>query len=181
MIVDDLKSKARWNYYTGTGIKPVIKALASDGSLCMILYRSMHWLNRYTITKLLAAVLCKMNTFLCGAVIGRNATFGNNFVVLHSVGVVINSKVRGGDNIVIESGVVIGEEKRGCPVLGNKIFIGSGAKIFGGITIGDNVTVGANAVVNKDVPSHVVVGGVPARILKRKQDNKLEKDYPWHE
>lgn len=170
MIVDDLKAKARWNYYSGGTGKQILKALASDGSLCTILYRSMRRLNRHTVTKPLSAILCKMNAMLCGAVIGRNATFGNSLVILHSVGVVINSKVRGGDNIVIESGVVIGEEKKGCPVLGNNIFIGSGAKIFGGITIGDNVIIGANAVVNKDVPPDVVVGGIPARILKQKND-----------
>ena len=46
-------------------------------------------------------------------------------------------------------------------------------KIFGGITIGDNVTIGANAVVNKDVPSNVTVAGIPAKIISEKDSSKL--------
>jgi serine O-acetyltransferase len=126
----------------------------------------MTFFNKYVITKPLAAVLLKIMTILCSAVIGRGAAFGNRFIILHSVGIVINSKVRGGENIVLESGVVIGEEKKGCPVLGNDIFIGSGAKIFGAITIGNNVTIGANAVVNKSLPDNAVAVGVPARIIR---------------
>lgn len=53
------------------------------------------------------------------------------------------------------------------PTIGNNVVIRSGAKVFGQITIGDNVIIGANAVVSKDVPSNCVVAGVPARIIKR--------------
>ncbi|RJP77263.1 MAG: serine acetyltransferase [Desulfobacteraceae bacterium] len=134
----------------------------------MILFRLSDFLNRYFVTRIFSAILVKANTFLCGAVIGRGASFDKNFVILHSVGVVINSRVKGGRDIVIESGVVIGEEKSKCPMLGSNIFIGSGAKIFGDITIGDNVTIGANAVVNKSIPSDVVVAGVPAAVVRHK-------------
>ena len=53
------------------------------------------------------------------------------------------------------------------PVIGDNCFIGPGAKIFGKINIGDNVAIGANAVVNKDVPSNVTVAGVPAKIVNQ--------------
>ena len=167
MIIDDLKAKGKWNYQD-ENLTGLVRALFSDGSLCMILFRLSDFLNRYFITRIFAAILVKANSFFCGAVIGRGASFDKNFVILHSVGVVINAKVKGGRDIVIESGVVIGEEKSSCPTLGNHIFIGSGAKIFGGIIIGDNVTIGANAVVNKDVPSDVVVAGIPAKIVRHK-------------
>lgn len=165
LILEDLKAKALW-LHGGDTWKHVVRALLSDASLSMLIYRFMVFTNAFCITKPIAAILCKLNAICCGAVVGRNAFFGKGFVILHSVGVVINSKVIGGTNIIIESGVVIGEEKRGCPVLGNNIFIGSGAKIFGAITVGDNVTIGANAVVNKSVASNTVVGGVPARVLR---------------
>lgn len=54
-----------------------------------------------------------------------------------------------------------------CPKIGVNVRISAGAKVLGGITIGDNVTVGANAVVVKDVPENCVVVGVPAYIVKR--------------
>jgi len=80
---------------------------------------------------------------------------------------VINSKVIGGKNIVVESGVVIGDEKGQAPILGSNIFIGAGAKIIGGISIGDNVKIGANAVVVKSLPSNVTAVGVPAKIINK--------------
>ena len=57
----------------------------------------------------------------------------------------------------------------GLPVIGNHVRISKGAIVFGGITIGNNVTIGANAVVNKPVPDNAVVAGVPARILRIKE------------
>ena len=76
----------------------------------------------------------------------------------------INSKVRGGQRIIIESGVVIGDEKGKSPELGDNIFIGSGAKIIGDIKIGSNIKVGANAVVVKSAPSNATLLGIPAKI-----------------
>lgn len=56
------------------------------------------------------------------------------------------------------------------PVIGNNVHIHKGAIVFGGITVGDNVEIGANAVVNKPVPSNAIVAGVPARILRYKSE-----------
>ena len=53
----------------------------------------------------------------------------------------------------------------GVPTIGNNVTIYSGAKVLGNIIIGDNVIVGANAVVLRDVPANCVVAGVPAKIL----------------
>ena len=167
MLFDDIKAKAAW-LYSGTSAKKVVRAALSDATLCMILFRLTSWFDKYLLTKIFAMVLCKVNAILCGAVIGKGARFGPGFVILHSVGIVINTRVRGGKNIYLESGVVIGETKRGCPVLGNDIFVGSGAKIVGDISIGDNVTIGANAVVVKSVPDGVVVGGIPAKVIRQK-------------
>ena len=56
--------------------------------------------------------------------------------------------------------------KSGVPTIGDNVFLGLGCKVFGGITIGNNVIVAPNAVVTKDVPDNCVVAGVPARIIK---------------
>ncbi|WP_281792619.1 hypothetical protein [Paraprevotella clara] len=57
-------------------------------------------------------------------------------------------------NCLIFQGVIIGVGTSGIPRIGNNIILSSGAKIIGGITIGNNVTIGANAVVTKDVPDN---------------------------
>ena len=54
----------------------------------------------------------------------------------------------------------------GLPIIGNHVRIHKGAIVFGGITVGDNAEIGANAVVNKPVPKNAVVAGIPAKIIK---------------
>lgn len=66
----------------------------------------------------------------------------------------------------------------GIPTIGNNVTIYAGAKVFGKITIGDDVVIGANAVVTKDIPSHSMVAGVPAKIIKTRTDiNEMWKKY----
>jgi len=73
-----------------------------------------------------------------------------------------------GENCWINQQVTIGHNgKNNRPTIGKNVRIASGAKVIGRITIGDNVIVGANAVVVKDVPENCVVVGVPAYIIKR--------------
>ena len=60
----------------------------------------------------------------------------------------------------------------GLPIIGNYVRISKGAIVFGGITIGDNAVIGANAVVNKPVPDNAVVAGVPAKIIRIKKDEE---------
>lgn len=70
----------------------------------------------------------------------------------------------------MHSGVNIGATDDGAPIIGDNVYIGPGAKIFGDITIGDNVKVGANSVVNQSFPSNVVIAGIPAKIVKSSED-----------
>lgn len=63
------------------------------------------------------------------------------------------------------------------PTLGNYVAFGPGAKAFGKLMIGDNVFVAPNAVVTKDVPENTIVGGIPAKIIKFKTENKIKKKY----
>lgn len=89
------------------------------------------------------------------------------------IGVVIHSSAKIGDNCVVCQQVTIGggnSKYPGTPVIGNNVCINKGAIVYGGITIGNNVDIGANAVVNKPVPNNAVVAGVPAKILRIKSE-----------
>jgi serine O-acetyltransferase len=155
-------------YFGQSDTKGILRVLISDGSSAMILYRVSYGLNKIGLG-ILALPFLMLNKLLNGCVIGYKAQFEEGFVIMHPVGVVINGAVKGGRNIVVESGVVIGAAKNGLPVkvpvLGNNIYIGSGAKIFGDITIGNNVKIGANSVVVKNIPDNVTVVGIPARVV----------------
>ena len=104
---------------------------------------------------------------------------GPGLCVGHAIagGIIMNDKTRIGKNCNIHHGVTIGVKNRGCavgvPVFGDNVYIGPGAKVIGGIRIGNNVAIGANAVVTHDVPDNAVVGGVPARILSHNGSSGL--------
>ena len=91
------------------------------------------------------------------------------------IGVVIHSKAQIGNYCSIGQQVTIGggnSRYPGLPIIGNHVRISKGAIVFGGITIGDNAIIGANAVVNKPVPDNAVVAGVPAKIIRIKKDGE---------
>jgi serine O-acetyltransferase len=87
----------------------------------------------------------------------------------HTNGIVIHIDAKIGNYCNLGQQVTIGVggrgEKRGTPKLGNRVFVGPGAKIFGAITIGNDVAIGANAVVTKDLPDNAVAVGIPAKVI----------------
>jgi serine O-acetyltransferase len=87
-------------------------------------------------------------------------------VLIHSTGIVINGRVRGGEHVYLEHQVTIGAEGRESPVLGDRVFVGAGAKIVGAVQIGSDARIGANAVVIDDVPAGATAAGVPARVVR---------------
>lgn len=167
LILSDLRRKAAW-VYDSESPKAIAKALVTDGTAAMIVYRLMQASRRHRLAPL-EMVFNKVNA-ASGCVIGRGTEFGPGFVLLHSNGVVINGAVRGGENVYIEHQVTIGAEKRQSPVIGSGVFIGAGAKIVGPVTIGDHARVGANAVVTKDVAPGTTVVGIPARPIGARHD-----------
>jgi len=166
LVASDIRAKAEWLYGKASR-KNIVKTLATDGTFAMIIYRLMEACQRKRLVPL-AMMFNKVNTTLGSCVIGRHAQFGPGFVLIHSLGVVINGGVRGGSNVKVEHQVTIGAERNASPVLGDNIFIGAGAKVVGGVSIGCNVKIGANAVVVTDLPDGVTAVGVPARILQSK-------------
>lgn len=168
MLTHDLKHK-NICYYGEYKPEKNLHILMSDGTSSVVFYRIQQFFSRVHLG-FIGFIFYELNKLFNGCVIGRGAKFGKGFVIMHPFGIVINSEVRAGENVVLESGVVIGAARNGfpvkAPVLGSNIFIGSGAKVLGGIKIGNNVKIGANAVVVHDVPEDATVVGIPARQVK---------------
>jgi serine O-acetyltransferase len=92
---------------------------------------------------------------------------GPGFFIQHGYATAVSAQ-KIGKNCSINQCAAIGWTDRSRPpILGDNVHIKNGAKVLGPITVGNNVTVGANAVVVKNVPSNCVVVGVPARIVRR--------------
>jgi hexapeptide transferase family protein len=103
--------------------------------------------------------------------ISGDINIGGGLYVGHPYCIVINPKVIIGKNCNIHKNVTIGQENRGkrkgCPVIGNNVWIGVNATIIGKIVIGEDVLIAPNSYVNFDVPSHSIVMGNPGMIIPR--------------
>ncbi|HEV3440809.1 MAG TPA: serine O-acetyltransferase [Gemmata sp.] len=163
-ILCDIRNKSLWCYESDRW-PALLKTLLTDGTMAMIYYRMMQLSRRLRLTPL-EMIFNKLNAICCNCIIGRGAEFGPGFVLIHSTGVVINGRVRGGSNVHLYHQVTLGADRRGAPVLGDNVFIGSGAKLIGPVKVGDNVQIGANAVVLHDVPPFATVVGIPARVVR---------------
>jgi serine O-acetyltransferase len=167
LIRGDLRAKARWCYGDDSR-RAVVRALLTDGSLAIVLYRMMQWSRHAGLIPL--ELLCnRLNSIFCNCIIGRGAEFGPGLILVHATGIVINGQVVGGRDVVIEHQVTIGAERRRSPVLGDGVFIGAGAKIIGPVSVGDHARIGANAVVVRSVPAHSTAVGVPARVVRQRR------------
>jgi serine O-acetyltransferase len=149
----------------------------AQGFWALLVYRFGRW--RYRVRpallrkplSLLYKVLYKVIQIITGIELPCEVPIGAGFVIEHSGGIVVSGFARFGAHCRIRNGVVIGLARVNdpcAPQFGDHVDIGAGAKVLGNIRIGDNVLIGANAVVITDVPANSIAVGVPAVIKPRK-------------
>lgn len=166
-------------YYDAKNIK--LKDPAATNVISVILlYPGFHAILNHRIAHFfykkrlffIARLLSQFSRFLTGIEIHPGATIGKRLFMDHGMGIVIGETAIIGDNCTIYHGVTLGgtgkERKKRHPTLKNNVVVGCGSKVLGNIILGNNVKVGANAVVLKDVPDNKVVVGVPAKIVEKK-------------
>lgn len=118
---------------------------------------------------LLPLIITYFIRFVFGPYLPYKLKLGKGFQIGYGgIGIVIHERTIIGDNVHIDQNVTIGgtSKKYDVPRIGNNVYIGAGAVVLGPIIIGDNVVIGANAVVVKDIPNGSLVVGVPAKIIK---------------
>ena len=139
-------------------------------------HRITHWLWRHNF-KFLGRWLSQVARNLTGVEIHPGAILGPGFFIDHGMGVVIGETAEIGADVTLYHGVTLGgtslEKGKRHPTIGDRVVIGTGAKVLGAITIGDDSRIGANAVVVKSVPANSVVVGVPGQIVQRSQQHHL--------
>lgn len=121
----------------------------------------------YPVSKLLL-LRCR---YKYGFAIPEYTVIGPGLFINRFGGIYVGGDAVIGANVNFTHGVLLGYTnrgvRRGCPVVGDRCFLGAGAKIIGRIDIGADAAIGANAVVTKDVPESGVVGGIPAKLLSQ--------------
>jgi serine O-acetyltransferase len=150
---------------------------SSQGFWVMVVYRFGRW--RYGIRRgwarkpfsLTYKILYKIVQVLTSIEFPCEVEIGKNFRIDHFSDIIVSGYAKFGDNCIIRNGVTVGLRHTAQPVaprIGNNVDMGVGAKILGDISVGDNVVIGANAVVITDVPPNSVAVGVPAKIIPKK-------------
>lgn len=118
------------------------------------------------ISKVVGYILYNRAKIKYSCDIAPTAKIGKNFIIAHIGGIVIGRNVVIGDDCTINNNVTLGMKNKdsyAMPHLGNSIYISTGAKLLGNISIGDHSIIGANSVVIKSFPEKSIIVGVPAR------------------
>ena len=144
--------------------------LTYSGLHATIFYRISHSLKKLKVPFIPRAI-SQFARWFTGIEIHPGAEIADGFFIDHGMGVVVGETTIIGNNVTLFQGVTLGgtgkEPGKRHPTLGNNIVCGTGAKVLGNVKIGDNVQIGANAVVLRDVPPNSTVVGVPGRIVKK--------------
>lgn len=118
-------------------------------------------------------IIKRTGQLMTGTDISEHADIGPRFFIAHNGTLVIGGQTRAGTDFFVRQGVTCGGDgvSGGHPTFGDNVVLGANAVVVGKICIGSNVMVGANSTVTRDVPSNVVVAGVPARIIKSSDES----------
>jgi serine O-acetyltransferase len=118
-----------------------------------------------------ARAISQVARFVTGIEIHPGAKIGKGLMIDHGMGVVIGETAEIGDNCTLYQGVTLGGTGKDIgkrhPTLGNNVMVGSGAKVLGPFTIGDNTKIASNAVVLNEIPSGCTAVGIPAKVVRR--------------
>jgi serine O-acetyltransferase len=131
-------------------------------------YRVTHRLWQNPALRLPARLLSQLVRGITGIEIHPGARIGRRLFIDHGMGVVIGETAEVGDDVVMFHGVTLGgtsmRHGKRHPTVGNRVMIGTGAKVLGPVYVGDDARIGANAVVVHDVPPGASAVGVPAKV-----------------
>lgn len=167
---------------------PAVRSIAEiifcyPGFHAMLFYRVGNWFWKGKFY-FLGRFTSHIGRFFTGIEIHPGATIGKRFFIDHGMGVVIGETAEIGDDVTIYQGVTLGgvslkKEKR-HPTLKNNVIVGSGSKVLGPFSVGENAKIGSNSVVVKEVPDNATVVGVPGRSVGQQKDesspNALDHD-----
>ena len=159
-MLDDIRRDAarlHLSYPARSTARAVVEALLfNNGFQAVLLYRMARWFKVRRVP-ILGPALARLSLFLTGVDLHPAAEIGPGLLIAHGHGLVVGGGARIGADALLLHGVTVGSPSPGrvaqMPVIGDRVFLGAGAKVVGGVTVGDDVAVGPNAVILEDVPA----------------------------
>jgi serine O-acetyltransferase len=175
-MLKELKADIEQYYEIDNTYSVFVLLLIKQGLWLTSQYRISRWVDQNLhipilrpTFKIFCAIFQKVIEILTGSELPNTVQVGKGLVIPHASGITIHYRAQLGENCILGPRVTIGvagiTDRKGVPKIGDRVVIGAGACIIGSITVGNDVIIGANAVVEKNVPDNVVVGGVPAKII----------------
>ena len=160
-ILKDLYDDAKNIVNKDPACKSIFEAVfLYPGFHILLFYRFAHFLYNYKLY-FLASLVSYLGRFLTGIEIHPGAKIGRKLFIDHGMGIVIGETATIGDNCTIYHGATLGgtgkDKCKRHPDIGNNVIIGAGSKILGPIKVGDNVKIGANAIITISVQDGVTV------------------------
>lgn len=139
-----------------------------------ILYRLGHWCKCHKMN-ITAGICERLMHHLCHCWISVSADIGSGLMIAHVGTIVIGGRTQMGKNCDIRQNITIGgnfskvnKSGQTMPIIGDNVSIGAGAVILGPVKIGSNSIIGANAVVIHDIPDNVIAAGNPAKVINKR-------------
>ena len=171
--MDEITKADLYRFSGQTSMGAFVKCWRMPGFRYIYFLRKVARHSKYTVPGVIYRLLYYRYTYKYGFQINQNTRVGKGLVIHHFGPIVVNKQAVIGDNCFIAHNVTIGQTNRGsrkgCPTIGNKVWIGTGSVIVGRITIGDNVLIAPNSYVNFDIPDDSVVVGSPAKVIANKE------------
>jgi serine O-acetyltransferase len=171
-----------YKHRTGSKLKRIINTIRSPGVQVMTVFRFGGWsMSQPKLIRIVTDPIYFITNgilkIMWGIELPRNTIVGPGCSIGHFSGIIISDRAELGSNCTISHGVTIGTsgkgEKCGAPVIGDNVYFGAGAKVFGMISIGNNVKIGANAVVHKSIPDNAIVVCYPGFKILSYQDPEI--------
>lgn len=151
----------------------------SEGFKFSVWLRACHFARQKKVTKYTLLPLCRLfylhYKYKFGYDIPYDKEIGKGLLIFHIGGIVFCPE-KAGENVTLSQNTTVGmrivEGKKRYPIIGNNVYLAPGCAVIGGITVGDNVAVGTNAVVTRDIGDKAVVVGIPGKVVSYKGSGK---------